>query len=59
MLNQDLHKNDAYKLGDQKKITAWLDLRNEAAHGHYDSYTQSEVEIMLDGVHDFLNRVSA
>lgn len=26
MLNQDLQKKDAYALGDQKQVTAWLDL---------------------------------
>lgn len=35
-LNSELAKVGAYSKLDQKNVTAWLDLRNKAAHGHYD-----------------------
>src|SRR5438270_2923905 len=40
-LNNDLAK--VYGKGEQKQITAWLDLRNDAAHAHYDNYDQRQV----------------
>ena len=54
-INTDLGK-EAYGVGEQKQVTAWLDLRNDAAHGHYDEYEHSRVAVMIDGVRDFLNR---
>jgi hypothetical protein len=58
-LNQDLQKANTYALGDQKQITAWLDLRNEAAHGHYANYNADQVNLMLQGVRNFIVRVPA
>lgn len=58
-LNQDLCKNQAYVTGDQKNVTAWLDLRNNAAHAHYNQYTQDQAVLMLKGVEDFMKRVPA
>ena len=57
-LNIDLRKTGVYDLADQKQVTAWLDLRNSAAHGNYLSYSQSQIEIMLQGVQDFILRNS-
>jgi hypothetical protein len=56
-LNSDLAKATAYNLLDQKQVTAWLDLRNKAAHGHYAEYSQEQVQNMLDGVRNFLARI--
>ncbi len=56
-LNQELYKADAYKLGDQKQVTAWLNLRNHAAHSEYDKYAAQEVNLMLQGVQNFIVRV--
>jgi glutaredoxin len=33
-----------YSLLDQKNITAWLELRNKAAHGEYEKYVAQQVE---------------
>ena len=35
VLNADLKKSGAYGPLDQKQVTAWLGLRNSAAHGKY------------------------
>lgn len=56
-LNSDLAKSGAYGKQDLKMVTGWLNLRNHAAHGEYDKYTQEEVRIMLMGVRDFVSRL--
>jgi hypothetical protein len=40
LINSELTKSEAYTKLDQKNITAWLDLRNKAAHGKYEEYTK-------------------
>jgi hypothetical protein len=55
-LNSEIVKAAGYSVLDQKNITAWLDLRNKAAHGHYDAYTSQQVAIMLAGIRDFITR---
>jgi hypothetical protein len=55
-LNSELCAAGAYTKLDQKNVTAWLDLRNKAAHGQYDQYTQQQVELFLQSVRDFLTR---
>lgn len=55
-LNNELAKSSIYSKLDQKQVTAWLDLRNKAAHGKYEVYTKEQVQIMSDGVLNFLMR---
>ncbi|MFJ2479513.1 hypothetical protein ACIOWE_04480 [Pseudomonas sp. NPDC087598] len=57
-LNSDLAKSEVYTKLDQKSVTAWLDLRNNAAHGKYNEYTKEQVNFMLLGVTEFLARLS-
>jgi hypothetical protein len=56
LINSELTKAEAYTKLDQKNITAWLDLRNKAAHGKYEEYTKEQVSNMISGVRDFLTR---
>jgi hypothetical protein len=58
-LNSDLTAYSVYSKLDQKGITAWLDLRNKAAHGKYAEYTKEQVALLLSGVRDFMTRNSA
>lgn len=58
-LNAELAAADIYSKLDQKSVTAWLDLRNKAAHGKYTEYTAEQVKLMLQGVRDFASRYSA
>lgn len=58
-LNADLKAKGVYSQLDHKSITAWMELRNNAAHGNYGEYTRSNVEIMLQGVKDFIRRTPA
>jgi hypothetical protein len=57
-LNGDLTKRDVYNKLNQKSVTTWLDLRNKAADGRYSEYTDDQVQLMLQGVTDFMCRVA-
>jgi hypothetical protein len=54
LMNADLAKKGIYTSAYQKQITAWLDIRNSAAHGHYTDYSKEEVKLMLQGVRQFI-----
>lgn len=58
-LNSEIAKAGVYGTLDQKNVTAWLDLRNKAAHGRYLEYTADHVELMLQGVRVFISRFLA
>ena len=58
-VNAELVKAGAYAKLDQKAVLAWLDLRNNAAHGDYDKYTLEQVELLIAGVCDFIRRLPA
>ena len=58
-MNAELAAAGAYNKLDQKGVTAWLDLRNKAAHGHYAEYTGDQVSNMLLGVQEFMRRIAA
>lgn len=55
-LNNELAKANVYGRNDQKQVTAWADLRNDAAHGHYEKYNQEQVGLMVQGLKAFLSR---
>ena len=55
-LNAELVKSGAYTNLDQKNVTAWLGLRNDAAHGDYDEYSKQQVALMIDSIRDFIAR---
>ena len=57
-MNAELAVAVVYNKLDQKSVTAWLDLRNKAAHGHYGEYTAEQVGNMLVGVQEFMARVA-
>lgn len=53
-LNQELAKASVYNQLRAKQVVSWLDLRNKAAHGHYDQYTDDQVKLFIDGIRDFM-----
>lgn len=57
-LNADLSNSNIYNKLDQKNITAWLDLRNKAAHGNYNEYTSEQVKNLHLAVSEFISRFS-
>jgi hypothetical protein len=58
-MNADLASAEVYSKLDQKNVTAWLDLRNKAAHGQYGEYNKEQVLIFISGVRDFITRTPA
>jgi len=58
-VNAELAGVSAYSKVDQKNVTAWLGLRNQAAHGQYTQYTADQVKLLLQSVRDFLTRMPA
>jgi hypothetical protein len=58
-INSDLASATAYSKLDQKNVTAWLDLRNKAAHGHYEEYSSTQVGHLLSQIRDFMVRIPA
>ena len=58
-LNSELAAKNIYNKLDQKSVTSWLGLRNDAAHGHHDKYSSEQVRILLLGVRDFTHRTRA
>jgi hypothetical protein len=54
VLNSDLTKASIYSSVYQKQVTAWLGIRNSAAHGQYADYQVNEVKLMLMGVRQFI-----
>ena len=55
-LNAELAKSGVYSKLDQKNVTAWCGLRNDAAHGHYSQYTGDQVRLLVASVRDFITR---
>lgn len=58
LLNAELTAKGIYNKLDQKNVTAWLDLRNKAAHGKYTEYNQQQVEFMIQTVTEFMSRIN-
>lgn len=53
-MNADLAKAGIYNKLKLKQITAWLDLRNKAAHGDWEEYTENDVKTMIESVNNFI-----
>ena len=53
-MNADLAKVGAYNLLQQKRITALAQIRNDAAHGKNDQFTEADVKSMISDVERFL-----
>ena len=55
-LNSELAKEKVYSKLELKSVTAWLDLRNKAAHGKYSEYDENQVKQLIIGIRDFIIR---
>ncbi|MDO8872300.1 MAG: hypothetical protein Q7V05_06170 [Methanoregula sp.] len=58
-LNMDIRKKDIYSDNERKSITAWLGLRNDVDHAHWEKYSQEKVEVMLKDVRRIINQYPA
>ena len=54
-LNQNLYKANIIKKGDMMPSTAWLDIRNNSAHGNYNEYTTAQIDLMIKGIRNFIS----
>ncbi len=59
VINADLVKSNVYSKLDQKSVTFWLGIRNNAAHGDFAAYNKEQVEFMLSAVSEFMGRTAA
>lgn len=59
MMNTDLYKHEVYPLSEQKSVTAWLGLRNDAAHGDREKYDSAKVGLMIDWLRYFIAKYPA
>ncbi|MEU8630465.1 hypothetical protein [Streptomyces sp. NPDC048669] len=59
VMNADLQKAGAYDGLQQKQVTAWMDLRNKAAHGNYPDYDEQQVRLFIEGVRGFMLKYPA
>lgn len=55
-LNTELAGANIYNKLEQKNVTAWLGLRNEAAHGNYANYDSQQVRSMIASITEFFTR---
>ena len=37
------------------QITAWLDIRNNSAHGNYNEHNTDQVDLMIKGIKNFIS----
>jgi hypothetical protein len=58
-LNAELKAIGVYNAIEHKQVTAWLGIRNSAAHGDYRDYDEATVKGLIDGVHEFALRYPA
>lgn len=58
-LRAELAAAGVYSKLDQKSVTAWMDLRNKAAHGRYTEYEKDQVSLLIAGIRDCISRLPA
>lgn len=53
-LIEALKKNNVFNELTAKQLRAWADIRNSAAHGNFDEFNRSHVDLMIQGINNFL-----
>jgi len=53
-MNADLAKAGIYNKLQQKRITALADIRNSAAHGKPEEFSEDDVKRMIEEIEQFL-----
>ena len=53
-MNADLAKQRVYNKLQQKRVTALADIRNSAAHGRPEDFSESDVKMMITEIEQFL-----
>ena len=55
-MNGELKAAGVYNALEQKQVTAWLAIRNSAAHGDYGDYDEAAVKGLIERVGNFAVR---
>jgi hypothetical protein len=55
-LDQKLYQAKVYSRLDKKRLQVWIQVRNDADHGHFDHYNSEQVDEMISGVAGFIGR---
>lgn len=58
-VNAELKAAGVYNALEHKQVTAWLAIRNSAAHGDYGDYDDAAVKAMVEGVGGFAGKYPA
>lgn len=58
-VNAELKAAGIYNALEHKQVTAWLAIRNSAAHGDYGDYEEAAVKGLVEGVGNFMVRYPA
>ena len=58
-MNADLVGAGVYGKNEQKMVSAWLAIRNDAAHGKYNAYSHQQVSLYQAGIRDTVARSPA
>jgi hypothetical protein len=53
-LNAELKRQGTFNNIESSQITAWLAIRNDAAHANYAKYDATKVQLMIDGIRPFM-----
>jgi len=53
-LIQDLQQANAFNKLKAQQLRGWAQIRNSAAHGKFDEFNRDDVELMVNGVKNFL-----
>ena len=56
LINAELVKASVYSKLEQKLVTSWLGIRNEAAHGNYNGFSDDQTKDMISGVTSFISQ---
>ena len=57
---QELRKMESILKQDVKDIVSWGGIRNDAAHGHWESVSdRNRIKLMLEGVNLFMRKYSS
>lgn len=59
VMNHDLAREGVYSKTDQKAVLLWLGIRNDAVHANYEKYAADQVELMIQGLRQFVARYPA
>jgi hypothetical protein len=55
-LNAELRAEGLCDRSEQMQVTAWLDLRDNAARGRRDEFSADQLRLMIQGMRDFMHR---